>query len=278
VSAPAEPADGPYALADLLASGGVVVLSGAGMSTESGIPDYRGPTGADRRGDPITYQTFTTHGPARQRYWARSYAGWPLFSRAAPNAGHTALARLEAAGLISGVVTQNVDGLHQRAGSRRVIDLHGRLDRVACLGCGRRSDRRRLQARLAAANTGWDGQGRAVVADGDMELDRPVDDFVMVDCATCGGMLKPDVVFFGESVPAPRVRESFDLVATARVLLVLGSSLTVYSGRRFVVSAAARGATVAIINDGPTRCDDAAQLRLHDRLGPTLAAVATELA
>lgn len=260
------------ALADLLAQGGVVVLSGAGLSTESGIPDYRGPSGAaQRKHAPMTYQAFRSDPRARHRYWARSHLGWPHMRDARPNDGHRAVAALEAAGLVDAVITQNVDALHQKAGSRTVVDLHGRLNQVACLSCGMRVSRDALHAQVAAANPGWDALPTLTNPDGDVELpEEAIDAFVMLDCRSCGGALKPDVVYFGESVPPERVARCYALVDEARTLLVLGSSLTVYSGRRFVMHAHAHGIPVAIVNQGPTRADDLAAVRIDAPLGITL--------
>ncbi|WP_420812768.1 NAD-dependent protein deacetylase [Micromonospora zingiberis] len=261
-----------------MAGGGVVVLSGAGLSTESGIPDYRGVTGVARRHTPMTYQTFVGDAQARRRYWARSHLGWRLMARAVPNDGHRAVARLHGGGLVSEVITQNVDGLHTAAGSRDVVELHGRLDEVACLGCGQRTSRLDLDGRLRRANPGFAGRVAAVNPDGDVELDDAVvAGFRTVDCLACGGMLKPDVVFFGETVPAQRVRRCFAAVERARVLLVLGSSLTVLSGRRFVLRAAQRGTPVVIVNQGPTRGDGYAEVRVDAPLGRVLPALADRL-
>ncbi|MEU4716456.1 NAD-dependent protein deacetylase [Micromonospora purpureochromogenes] len=264
------------ALAGLLAGGGVVVLSGAGLSTESGIPDYRGPSGAARRHSPMTYQTFTRDPLARRRYWARSHLGWRMIARAAPNDGHRAVARLQDAGLVDGVITQNVDGLHTAAGSPQVVELHGRLDEVVCLDCGNRTSREELDRRLREANPGFDAAVGAVNPDGDVELaDEQVAGFRTVDCTFCGtGMLKPDVVFFGETVPAPRVSHCFAMVGAARLLLVLGSSLTVMSGRRFVLRAAKLGIPVVIANQGPTRGDRYAAMTVDAPLGRLLPALA----
>ncbi|MEU5949071.1 NAD-dependent protein deacetylase [Micromonospora sp. NPDC047465] len=264
------------ALAGLVAGGGVVVLSGAGLSTESGIPDYRGPSGAARRHTPMTYQVFTRDAQARRRYWARSHLGWRVIARAAPNDGHRAVARLQRGGLVDGVITQNVDGLHTAAGSPRVVELHGRLDEVVCLGCGNQTSREELDRRLREANPGFDARVSAVNPDGDVDLaDDEVAEFRTVDCTFCGaGVLKPDVVFFGETVPAPRVARCFDMVQRARLLLVLGSSLTVMSGRRFVLRAAKLGIPVVIVNQGPTRGDGYAALTLDAPLGRLLPALA----
>ncbi|WP_229401610.1 NAD-dependent protein deacetylase [Micromonospora okii] len=268
------------ALAGLLAAGGVVVLSGAGLSTDSGIPDYRGPSGVARRHTPMTFQTFTGDAVARRRYWARSHLGWRTIARAAPNGGHRAVARLQRAGLVDAVITQNVDGLHAAAGSTPVVELHGSLDEVVCLGCGNRTSREELDRRLRQANPGFDAAVAAVNPDGDVDLaDAEVARFRTVDCGSCRtGVLKPDVVFFGETVPAARVARCFDLVRGARSLLVLGSSLTVMSGRRFVIDAARRGIPVAVVNQGPTRGDGYASVRLDAPLGVALPALADRLA
>ena len=259
-------------IAGLIAAGGVVVLSGAGLSTESGIPDYRGPTGLARRAEPMTYQAFTGAPAARQRYWARSHLGWRHIARAAPNQGHHAVAELQRRGLLSGIITQNVDGLHQKAGARDVIELHGSLSRVICLSCGERTPRDELDERLRAANPAWDARARQVNPDGDAVLDDgATDQFEVVGCLRCAGALKPDVIFFGENVPPGRVADCYALVSAARAVLVLGSSLTVMSGYRFVRHAAKAGLPVAIINQGATRGDAQATLTLDGPLGPTLA-------
>ncbi len=265
-------ADGLEELARLVRGGGVTVLSGAGISTESGIPDYRGPSGTATRGTPMTLQTFTSGVAARQRYWARSHLGWRMIARAQPNAGHHAVTTLQRNGLLAGVLTQNVDGLHQAAGAESVIELHGSLDRVRCLTCGDAMPRAELDARLREANPDFAARASAVNPDGDVELaDDAVAGFRIVDCQVCpGGVLKPDVVFFGETVPAPRVQECFELVEGARLLLVLGSSLTVMSGRRFVLRAAKLGIPVAIVNQGPTRGDGYAALTVDGALGTVL--------
>ena len=265
-------------LADLIAQGGVVVLSGAGLSTESGIPDYRGPSGVARRATPMTYQLFTSDPAARQRYWARSQLGWRVIARAAPNAGHHAVAQLQAAGAVDAVVTQNVDGLHTAAGARDVTELHGNLDRVRCLACGDVTDRAALDGRLRAANPDWTARATSVNPDGDVTLaDADVAGFVVVDCDRCGGVLKPDVVFFGETVPRERVQHCFALVESARALVVLGSSLAVMSGYRFVLRAAKHGLPVAIVNQGRTRGDDKAVLTLDAPLGLVLPEVADRI-
>jgi NAD-dependent SIR2 family protein deacetylase len=263
-------------LSRLVGDGGVLVLSGAGLSTESGIPDYRGPSA--RKVTPMTYQMFTRDPLARRRYWARSQLGWRTITEATANAGHHAVGALQRAGLLHGVVTQNVDGLHQAGGATDVIELHGNLTRVVCLSCGRRSDREALDARLRAANPDFDPTAVAVNPDGDVQLpDDVVVGFRTVDCDLCLGTLKPDVVFFGESVPRERVQQCFSLVESARSLVVLGSSLTVMSGRRFVLRAVKAGVPVAIVNRGATRADDLATVRVDAGLGTVLSALAADL-
>ncbi|MFF7458455.1 NAD-dependent protein deacetylase [Kitasatospora sp. NPDC008115] len=248
-----------------------VVLSGAGLSTESGIPDYRGATGLRRTGTPMTYQEFTGGEAARRRYWARSHTGWPLFARARPNAGHRAVELLRRSGHVGAVITQNVDGLHHAAGTRETVELHGGLDRVVCLDCRRTSSRSELDRRLEELNRGFRRPGAVLRPDGDAQLPQEqVDGFRVAPCADCGGVLKPDVVFFGENVPADRVERCYELVDAAGSLVVLGSSLTVLSGLRFVRRAARARLPVAIVNQGPTRGDDLAALRLDLPLGPAL--------
>jgi len=268
------------ALAGLVADGDVLVLSGAGLSTDSGIPDYRGATGSLRRHTPMTYQTFTRDPRGRHRYWARSFVGWRQMRDARPNDGHRAVARLQAAGLLSGVITQNVDGLHQAGGARDVVELHGGLDRTVCLGCGDVADRAALDERLQAANPSFLPRVDEINPDGDAELpDEVLDGFVMVDCLACGaGPLKPDVVFFGETVPRNRVEHCFELVERSGSLLVLGSSLAVMSGYRFVLRAAKLGIPVGIVTVGPTRGDAKADLRVDAPLGEVLPALAGRLA
>ena len=259
------------ALAELVAAGEVVVLSGAGISTDSGIPDYRGATGSRRRSAAMTYGAFTSGVAARQRYWARSHLGWPTIAEAAPNAGHVAVTALQREGLLGGILTQNVDGLHAAAGATDVLELHGSLAWVVCLSCGARSARSELDLRLREANPGWVPANGRIQADGDVELPgAAVRAFRVVDCRACGGVLKPDVVFFGETVPRDRGENGFTLVHNARLLLVLGSSLTVMSGYRFVLRAAKIGVPVAIITQGPTRGDAYAALRLDAPLGEVL--------
>ncbi|MFF9144676.1 NAD-dependent protein deacetylase [Streptomyces sp. NPDC055051] len=263
---------------DVVRAGGVLVLSGAGISTESGIPDYRGEGGSLSRHTPMTYQDFTGGAAARRRYWARSHLGWRTFGRARPNDGHRAVAAFGREGLLGGVITQNVDGLHQAAGSDGVVELHGSLDRVVCLGCGDVSARRELARRLEEANPGFDPVPAALNPDGDADLtDEQVADFHVVPCVVCGGVLKPDVVFFGETVPAARVEHCRALVREAASVLVLGSSLTVMSGLRFVRQAAQAGTPVVIVNRDPTRGDRLAAARVELPLGKALTSVAERL-
>jgi NAD+-dependent protein deacetylase sirtuin 4 len=270
------------ALCRLLRGRRVVVLSGAGCSTESGIPDYRSPAAASRRRAPVQFQEFVRSEPARVRYWARATAGWPRFSAARPNPAHVALARLEDAGVVAGIITQNVDGLHHAAGSRRVLELHGTLARVRCLACDAVSPRDRFHARLLTHNREWadavDARGAVAAPDGDVELAAAdLAGFRVPSCHACGGVVKPDVVFFGENVPRPRVDAAWRIFGEAGVLLVAGSSLTVWSGRRFTDRARRDGVPIAIINDGETRADADAAARLHDRLGAALPRLAGEL-
>jgi NAD-dependent SIR2 family protein deacetylase len=248
------------------------VLTGAGCSTDSGIPDYRDRDGRWKRPEPIRYRSFLGDADARRRYWARSFAGWPSIAAARPNDAHRALAALEGMGLVRQLVTQNVDGLHQAAGSRRVLDLHGRLDLVDCLGCGLRLSRRRVQGMLADANPGVRPEGPAA-PDGDACLaDDAWRGFLVPPCPSCGGVLKPGVVFFGENVRRPRVDLSFARLAASRGVLVVGSSLSVFSGYRFCLEAARRGLPIALLNRGRTRADDLATLKLDADCAETLAA------
>ena len=264
----------------VVAAGGVVALSGAGLSTESGIPDYRGEAGSLRNHTPMTYEEFRGSAQARQRYWARSFLGWRAIANARPNAGHLAVAELRALGFLSGVITQNVDGLHQAADTPEVVDLHGSLDRVICLDCGRITGREALDLRLRVANPGFDGTAGRINPDGDVELaEDAVRAFRLVDCTHCGtGVLKPDVVFFGENVPPARVQLCARLVDEADALLVLGSSLTVMSGLRFVRRAADAGKPVLIVNRGRTRGDDYASVRVDLPLGQALTDIVERLA
>jgi len=258
-------------MADYVGDGDVMVLTGAGLSTDSGIPDYRGANGSLRRYTPMTFQTFVGDAAARQRYWARSHVGWRRFASARPNIGHRAVRALQQLGLLSGIVTQNVDGLHQAAGARDVVDLHGRLDRVICLSCRDVSTRTTLDARLNTANPHFDVAVAAMNPDGDADIaDAALASFRVVDCARCGGVLKPDVVFFGESVPSTTVEHCFDILDRSQLLLVLGSSLTVMSGYRFVRRAVRESIPVVIVNQGKTRADADADLIVDAPLGDAL--------
>ncbi|HEV7172621.1 NAD-dependent protein deacetylase [Pedococcus sp.] len=271
-------ADELSAVAALLQGGNVLALTGAGISTESGIPDYRGPDG-NRRVTPMQYAEFLSSAQARRRYWARSYVGWQRFNVARPNTGHEAVARLQQAGIVGPVITQNVDGLHQAAGAIDVTELHGSLAKVVCLTCGDRTSRWDLDARMREANPAYTATSDEIRPDGDIALnDLDVTAFVVPLCLVCGrDTLKPEVVFFGESVPKPLVAHCFRLTEGAGSLLVLGSSLKVMSGYRFVRRAAARGIPVVIITRGPTRGDGEATLQLNAELGPTLTELVSRL-
>jgi NAD-dependent SIR2 family protein deacetylase len=250
----------------------VFALTGAGCSTASGIPDYRDERGDWKRRPPVMIQAFRAEEAVYRRYWARACAGWARFAAAAPGAAHRAFADWEALGTLSRLVTQNVDGLHQRAGSRAVVDLHGRLDEVVCLGCGARSSRGDLQEAMVDANAGWDAVA-APAPDGDADIDPAlIESFVPPRCRTCAGLLKPDVVFFGENVPPARYQEARDALADADALLVAGSSLMVYSGFRFVKQAHEQGLPIAIVNRGRTRGDDVAGLKVEGDVGAALTA------
>jgi NAD-dependent SIR2 family protein deacetylase len=260
------------------ASRRLLVLTGAGCSTESGIPDYRDATGGWKRSPPMQLREFLADGGARRRYWARSLAGWPVVASARPNAAHHAFARLETHGLLRQVITQNVDGLHQRAGSRAVIDLHGRLDEVLCLDCGALVARAELQSELEALNPQLTGRSATLAPDGDADPgDMDYASFRIPDCVRCGGILKPAVVFFGESVPRPRVEHALARLAEADALLVAGSSLMVWSGYRFVRLARERGLPIAIVNLGRTRADELADVRVRAHCGEALTRLADDL-
>ncbi|HEY5851634.1 MAG TPA: NAD-dependent protein deacetylase [Lysobacter sp.] len=251
----------------------VFVLTGAGCSTDSGIPDYRDGDGQWKRTPPVTYQAFTTDPHVNARYWARSFIGWPRIAGAQPNPAHRALAGWEQQGRLSILLTQNVDGLHQRAGSHHVIDLHGRLDDVVCLACGERQPRAAMQARLAELNPDWLDLDAATAPDGDADLDGHDFSALRVPaCAQCAGMLKPDVVFFGENVPRPRYLQAQEALQASDAVLVVGSSLMVYSGFRFVRSAHEAGLPIAIVNRGRTRADELAGLKLDADAGTALSA------
>ena len=268
------------ALVDLCSRGRVLALTGAGISTDSGIPDYRGPDGT-RRVTPMQYRDFVDSAEARQRYWARATVGWRRFSEVRPNDGHRAVAALQRAGLLAGLITQNVDGLHQAAGATDVVELHGSLSRIVCLTCRDRSDRAALDRRIWAENPGFlDATADDDIRpDGDVRLEEVrVAAFRPPRCLVCAAdTLKPDVVFFGESVPKDRVQRCFDLTDAADALLVLGSSLQVFSGYRFVRRAAARGIPVAIVTRGPSRGDREATLRIDAALADVLPPLAARL-
>ncbi len=260
---------------DLVAAGGVLALTGAGVSTDSGIPDYRGPGAVVRA--PMTHGEFLSGPAAQQRYWARSHLGWRRMGAARPNRGHVALAALEMAGHLRHLITQNVDGLHQEAGSAGVTDLHGRIDEVVCLDCRRISPRAALHDRLSELNPSFGGGIDVRSApDGDVELED-TDGFRIAGCATCGGVLKPNVVFFGDNVDRAVVGDCAGAVEAASCLLVAGSSLTVMSGFRFVRQAARRGIPVILINRGPTRADQLITCRIDDGCSPTLVGIAAHL-
>lgn len=264
---------------DLVRGRPVTVLTGAGLSTDSGIPDYRGPGAPPRT--PMTHRQFVSDPAFRRHYWARNHVGWRHVEDVSPNAGHRALVRLEAAGVVRGVITQNVDRLHTRAGSRSVIDLHGTYARVVCLDCGDVSTRAELALRLEAMNPGFSDV--AAVADAEIAPDADAvvastEGFVVADCLVCGGMLKPDIVYFGENVPKARVADAYAMVEAADVLLVAGSSLTVMSGLRFVRHASKTGRPVVIVNRGTTRGDEFAAVTLDAGCSEVLTALADTLA
>ncbi|WP_304107919.1 NAD-dependent protein deacetylase [Mycolicibacterium bacteremicum] len=262
-----------------LAGRRVAVLTGAGMSTDSGIPDYRGPDSPPS--NPMTITQFRSDPVYRQRYWARNHVGWRHMDETVPNAGHRALAELERDGVVTGLITQNVDLLHTKAGSRQVIDLHGTYRQVVCLACGFTMSRATLADELEALNPGFAERaeqvgGIAVAPDADAVIDDTAG-FRYLDCPRCAGMLKPDIVYFGESVPKERVQQAFSMVDAADALLVAGSSLTVFSGYRFVRHAAAAGLPIAIINRGPTRGDDLATAKVEGGCSELLTLLAGEL-
>jgi NAD-dependent SIR2 family protein deacetylase len=257
----------------------LALLTGAGASTESGIPDYRGPGTRARARNPIQYRQFLADPLMRQRYWARSVLGWPRMADARPNPGHAALAQLEQAGVVSGIVTQNVDRLHSVAGSRRVVELHGALAEVVCLSCRRIESRACLQEQLLELNPGWLTRPVEYAPDGDADLSPElVRDFRIVDCPSCGGVLKPHVVFFGEAVPKDRVTLAYEVLDSASALVVVGSSLTVWSGFRFVRHASERGLPIVVVNLSETRADGMAALCVSARSGEILPALAHALA
>ncbi len=279
-SAPPSPAAPDLgALVQLLRGRRIAVLTGAGCSTESGIPDYRGPGTRARARNPIQHMEFLSRPEVRARYWARSLIGWPRFSVAQPNAAHHALADMERNGHALGLITQNVDRLHHAAGSSRVIELHGALAEVRCLSCEGREPRAALQQRLLALNPDFLQHQVELRPDGDAELPvEAVRAFRVADCLRCSGPLKPDVVFFGDNVPRPTVEAAFAMVEEADALLVVGSSLAVFSGYRFVVRASERHMPIAMLNIGESRGDALADVRVEGRVGEVLPRLAAALA
>lgn len=265
-------------LTQLFRDGSVAMLTGAGLSTDSGIPDYRGPNSTPRK--PMTYQEFLADSKFRSHYWARNHVGWRHMTAVQPNPGHRALVDLERAGLVAGIITQNVDTLHQRAGSSNVIDLHGSFDRVICIDCRTVISRQSMDTRLHALNPDFLAElgeldDVEIAPDADAVIEKTAH-FVVADCERCGGMLKPDVVYFGEPVPKDRVERSFGMVDSASALIVAGSSLTVHSGLRFARYAVKLGKPVAIINQGPTRADTIASLIWDMGTSQALTALAQE--
>ena len=262
---------------EVLAGHRLAALTGAGVSTDSGIPDYRGPDSPPRT--PMTFQQFTADEAFRRHYWARNHVGWRHVHRTMPNAGHRALAALEHRGVVTGLITQNVDLLHEAAGSRHVIDLHGRYDRVRCLSCGTVISRAELADRLDTLNPGF-SRGASRTSRSRPDADAVIEqtsDFVVADCSACGGMLKPDIVYFGENVPRERVERAYAMVDAADALLVAGSSLTVQSGLRFVRHAAQTGKPVVVVNRGATRGDKYAAVTLDAGTSETLTDLAETL-
>jgi NAD-dependent SIR2 family protein deacetylase len=257
-------------IATLVAEGGVLVLTGAGVSTESGIPDYRDESGQWKRSPPMQYREFIGSEARRRRYWARSLLGFKVLGRAQPNLAHRVLADFQQRGLVSTIVTQNVDGLHQAAGAENVIDLHGRIDRVVCLTCGQRSSRASLQRELEAKNPEWAARAGVIAPDGDADPGGADDSEFRIVACPCGGLFKPDVVFFGETVPVDRV-------AATMAALVVGSSLMVFSGYRFVRAAARLARPIAVVNRGQTRADALAAVKLDGDAGARLSEIAARL-
>lgn len=269
-------------VATLLRRHPAALLTGAGLSTDSGIPDYRGPNSPPRQ--PLTYQEFMADPLLRQRYWARNHVGWAHMHQAVPNAGHRAAAALHESGHLTGIITQNVDGLHGDAGTPAVVDLHGRFDRVVCMGCNNTYSRAFIAIILTELNPGFlaavsaaGGVSAAPDADADLDSEKLIAEFKVAKCPLCGGLLKPDFVFFGENVPKDRVARSFELVDAAGFLIVAGSSLAVMSGLRFVKKAHKDGKAVVIINRGATRGDPLADVRLEAGVGESLGYLADAL-
>jgi len=279
MAAPGVSDDALAELADRLRGRRVVALTGAGVSTESGIPDYRSPEALARVRRPIHGPDFVRSAALRQRYWARAMVGWERFGRALPGAAHGAIARLEASGLVTGLITQNVDRLHHAAGSRRVVELHGALADVVCLGCGALEERDAVQGRMREANGSWLDDAARLAPDGDAELDDDdVAAFAPPECLECRGALKPRVVFFGDNVPRAVVDEAFGLLEDGDALLVAGTSLAVFSGYRFLRRAVERAIPIAIVNRGPVRGEEHAVLKIEASTGAVLDALALRLA
>ena len=255
----------------------VAVLTGAGLSTASGIPDYRDENGNWKRKQPVQHQEFVRHLPVRQRYWARSLVGFPVMQQAQPNIAHLGIRQLEQAGLIGGIITQNVDRLHQKAGSLNAVDLHGRADEVICMECGYRRPRQQMHEMCAMMNPDFRELSAQPAPDGDADLEIDFDHFRVPDCPMCGGIIKPDVVFFGDTVPRERVDVCFDLLNNSRALLVVGSSLMVYSGFRFARHAHQHGKALAILTRGKTRADDLVDIKLDADIAGVFAALTQKL-
>lgn len=252
----------------LMAGRSIAVLTGAGVSTDSGIPDYRGAGRVQKH--PLTFDQFMGSQENRARYWARSFVGWSRVALATPNLAHLSIARAESAGWVSKVITQNVDGLHQRAGSKSVIELHGRLDQVLCSGCGDILSRNELDARIKQLNPDLSQDLNVEFSpDGDAEVAVPRE-FRVPDCGLCGSHYKPDVVFFGEQVPKDRVARANEAIEQAQALLVAGTSLAVNSGLRLVKQAKNRGIPVVVVNLGETKADPIADIKLSGSAGQIL--------
>jgi NAD-dependent SIR2 family protein deacetylase len=258
-------------LADFLQRHGpVTLLTGAGLSTDSGIPDYRDGQGVWKRKPPVQHRDFMTSHAVRQRYWARSLIGWPVMQQAQPNRSHHAITRLQQSGMVDAVITQNVDGLHQRAGTTSVINLHGYANDVLCMGCGYHCPRLEVHEQSLRLNPQFAGYSAAVAPDGDADLDVDFSQFEVVGCPRCQGILKPDVVYFGDNVPTERVAQANQALASSGALLVVGSSLMVFSGYRFCRAAYRSAQPVALLNRGRTRADELASLKLDLSIGSTL--------
>lgn len=270
--------EGAYWLSQLLKGKCSLVLTGAGLSTDSGIPDYRGNGTARRARTPMRFLDFAGSAAGRQRYWARATLGWPKMRDAQPNAGHEVLSQLRASGHVSGVITQNVDGLHQKAGTDSPIELHGALRQVVCLDCGLLHEREEIHQELLRLNPGWLKHKAEFAPDGDALLrDQLSESFRVTECS-CGGTLKPHVVYFGENIPSARVKNAFYALSQADALLVVGSSLTVFSGYRFIRQAIKEQKPVYLINRGPTRADEQATVKIEACASSTLQALSKALA